>query len=172
MSLGMIGLVAWSVQAMAQSRAFSARDVQAAYLYQFGRYVQWPATASLTDRFEICILGSDPFDGSLDEVVRGQRIGPREVSVRRVTSATETGECQILFISSSESARTSAILNVLRGQPVLTVADDEDFIDRGGMVAFVSQGNRVRFAINQAAANAAQLRLSSQLLRLAVTVQQ
>jgi hypothetical protein len=81
-------------------------------------------------------------------------------------------DCRILFVSSSENDRLPAILKALEGRTVLTVGEGTQFTQHGGMVGFISADRKVRFVVNLAAAEAEKLKLSSELLRLAVSVQQ
>jgi hypothetical protein len=76
----------------------------------------------------------------------------------------------ILFISASEKKRLPVILSSLRGSSVLTVSDMEGFLDAGGMVQFLNENDRVRFAVNVDATGRARLKLSSKLLSLAKVV--
>lgn len=157
----------------AQSRPPAPHEVEAAYLYQFGRYVEWPPDrqwASAT--FDICVLGADPFGTALDEVVQGKIIAGQPVAARRILGPSQSQDCRILFVSPSEGDRVPAILQALQGTGAVTVSRGADFTRRGGMIAFVTEERRVRFVVNLAAAETARLRLSSQLLRVAVSVEQ
>jgi hypothetical protein len=78
--------------------------------------------------------------------------------------------CQIAFISSSENYHFREVIDSFRGQSVLLVGDGDGFAAAGGMVEFVCNGNRIRFAINPDAADRAELRVSSKLLALATIV--
>ena len=155
----------------AQSSSPASEDVEAAYLYQFGRYVEWPADlVNDSKTFDICVLGMDPLGAALDEIVAGKAITGRQVAAKRIVEPRESGDCRILFVSSSENARVPEILKALAGTRVLTVGRGADFTRRGGMIGFTSDDRRVRFVVNLAAADAAKLMLSSQLLRVAVRV--
>jgi hypothetical protein len=148
-------------------------EVKAAFLYQFGRYVEWPAAQERSgSMFLICVLGEDPFGPALDEIVKGKSISGGPVAIKRIIGPGELRDCRILFVSRSEDDRLPAILKTLEGRMVLTVGEGAQFTRRGGMVAFTSQDSKVRFAINLAAAEGAKLRLSSQLLRIAARVEQ
>jgi hypothetical protein len=144
-------------------------DVKAAYLLNFGRFGTWPANAT-DNAFTICVLGSDPFGARLDSVVSGERIAGRPVAVKRITTVAERDGCRILFISSSEEPRLATIVAALANAPVLTVSDIPQFLDRGGMIQFVTDGRRVRFDVNVVGVNASGLMLSSELLRVAARV--
>lgn len=147
-------------------------QVKVAYLYNLGRFVQWPAKgrAKASTTFPICVLGMDPFGRSLDQVISGQAIDGLSVIARRVSTPEQARNCRVLFISSSEDAALNDVLSTLGSAGVLTVSDMPQFIERGGMVGFLLQNNRVRFEVNLAAAKGAGLTLSSQLLKLAVNV--
>lgn len=146
-------------------------DVEAVYLYQFGRFVQWPTqTTSASDAFSICVLGRDPFGAGLDSTIAGESINEQRLEAERITDVRDAHRCRILYISPSEDAHLNAILDSLHAEPVLTVSDAPDFMARGGMVEFILQDNRVRFEINVAVTQKAGLSVSSQLLKVAAAV--
>ena len=147
-------------------------QVKAAYLYNFGRFVEWPArvTSASTGSFTICVLGEDPFGRALDSTLAGETRGNQKVAARRISSVQESVDCQILFISSSEAKRLNAIIEALGNSAVLTVSDIPQFSRRGGMIQLVMEGNRIRFEVNLTATQRAGLTLSSELLKVATAV--
>jgi hypothetical protein len=149
-------------------------QVKAAYLYGFGRFVEWPKAAPIaTDgAFVLCVLGEDPFGALLDEAASGAVLRDQPVMVRRIMRAEEGGGCDVLFVSASEESRLGRVLTVLDRRPVLTVGDSPDFAQRGGMIGFTMDGSRVRFTVNLRAAQDAGLMLQSELLRVAASVLQ
>jgi uncharacterized protein DUF4154 len=149
----------------------SEYDVKAAYLFNFGKFVKWPATPTQPPRtsFLICVLGQDHFGGALDKVVAGERINRLPVTVKHVNAVDEAASCQILFIDGSEQRRLSSLLSKLN-PGVLTVSDMPGFLDRGGMIEFQLVNDRVRFEVNLSAAEKSGLSLSSDLLKVAVRV--
>ena len=156
---------------LAQVPSPASEDVEAAYLYQFGRYVDWPPDlVNASPTFDICVLGTDPLGEALREVVAGKAITGRQVAAKRILGLDESAACRILFVSTSENARVPEILKALEGTRTLTVGRGADFTRLGGMIGFTSDDRRVRFVVNLAAADAAKLMLSSQLLRVAVRV--
>jgi hypothetical protein len=165
-------LILGSTWVWAQSRPPAPEEVEAAYLFQFARYVEWPAELkSATTPFLICVLGADPFGSALDDTVRGKVVDDRQVVTRRILGPSEAQNCRILFVSPSEESRAPAILKALEGTGILTVGRGSQFTLRGGMIAFTSEEKKVRFVVNLAAAEAEKLRLSSQLLRVALSVE-
>jgi hypothetical protein len=168
--------VAWVLVAVPCLRAQSLKptdyDVKAAYLYNFGHFVEWPANvaSAKNESFTVCVLGRDPFGPVLDTTLAAETIAGKRVATKRISTLDESGNCQILFLSSTEEAQLKTILKVLNKQAVLTVSDMPEFSQNGGMIQFVPEGKRVRFEVNLAAVQHAGLTLSSELLKVATTV--
>jgi hypothetical protein len=152
---------------MAQQRP-AGYAVKAAYIYNFGKFAKWSSEAQT---FNICVLGKDPFGGELDQTVAGETIHGRPIVVRRMVDLNHGIDCQILFLSNSERSRLSAILVQVQNLPILTVSDVPDFVERGGMIQFELQNDRVRFSINLRSAREAKLNISSDLLSVASKVE-
>ena len=146
-------------------------EVKAAYLYNFGKFVEWPAKVTATsDFFSICVLGEDPFGATFDATIAGESINGKKVVVKRITKPQDAVSCRILFVSSSESSQLKEVLAALGRTSALTVGEMPEFALRGGMVQFVLDGSRVRFEVNLTIAEHAGLTLSSQLLKVAISV--
>jgi hypothetical protein len=147
-------------------------EVKATYLYNFTRFVDWPAksTQAQSDSFSICVLGQDPFGPVLNAIIADETVAGKRVVAKRVPTPQDALNCHVLFISSSEKARLKQILTTLGDASVLTVSDLPEFTQRGGMVQFILEGSKVRFEVNLAAAEHAGLTLSSELLKVAVNV--
>ena len=153
----------------AQAVRASEYQVKAVFLFNFAQFVDWPAEAfpAPDTPLVICVLGDDPFGAALDQTVRNERLGARPFQVQRYRSVDEIKTCHILFISRSEGARPEAILAGLKRRPILTVSDADGFAQRGGMIRFVTDRNRIRLQLNLGATDAAHLTISSKLLRVA-----
>ena len=145
-------------------------QVKAVYLYNFGRFIEWPASAVKDDSFDICVLGRDPFGPVLDTTVAGEMIDSHKLTARRMTSVQAAKGCRILFISSSEAMRVKDILNSADTAGILTVSDMPGFTGSGGIIQFVLKENKVRFEVNLDAADKAGLTFSSQLLKVATDI--
>jgi YfiR/HmsC-like len=147
-------------------------QVKAVFLFNFAQFVEWPPQSfeDAAAPFVIGVLGTDPFGSALEGAVRGERINGRSIIIERYRSVTEIRHCQILFISRSEAAHTAEIGAALAGHSILTVSDIDDPAQRGVMIRFVAENNRIRLRINADAAKAAGLSISSKLLRPAELV--
>jgi hypothetical protein len=145
--------------------------VKAAFLFNFARFVEWPATAFKTENSALVIgvLGDTRLPPDLARALEGRSVNGRTVVVRRSKSVEDLLEAHVLFISRSEKAGYGRIMRMLNGRGVLTVGESPEFLRQGGVINFVLRDNRVRFEIDRATAEKEGLRISSQLLNLAVT---
>lgn len=146
-------------------------QLKSAFLYNFAKFIVWPPEtfADDTSPFVIGVLGRSPFDSQLEQTVAGKKINRHPITVQPIKSAVEGTNCHILFICDSETKRLPAILKSLKDTPVLTVSETDHFTEQGGMINFVQEANKIRFQINNDAAKAARLKISSKLLNLAVS---
>lgn len=144
-------------------------DVQAAYLYNFGKFVRWPGDPSHRPML-VCVAGEDPFAETLRKLVEGEQIDGRPLEVRNLDRTDGVGDCSILFIGAQERDREDSFLSAAAGKPILTVGDSPDFLERGGMIQFVLVEDHVRFEVNLDECNRHRVGLSSELLKVAAAV--
>lgn len=162
-------LTARGVLAPAGAADLPEYRVKAVFLYNFAQFVTWPPQVfpDTQSPLVIGVLGDDPFGSDLDETVRGEKVNSRPLQIRHYRKPEEVGPCHILFISRSEADRAGQIIGSLKGRQILTVGDVESPAMRGVMIRFAMEKNKIRLKINTAAAKAADLTISSKLLRVA-----
>jgi hypothetical protein len=156
----------------AQPPKANGDQVQAAYLYNFGKFVKWPAVspANQSGSFTICLLDDDPFGRVLQSTLAGESVGGKPVTIKRLAKAQDAAACHILFINAGQGRDLRGILAAVDQVSVLTVSDMPDFSKRGGMIQFVLDGDRLRFEINLEGAEKAHLVFPSELLKVAAAV--
>ena len=162
----------FSMDSQAQAPKANAYQVQAAYLYNFGKFVKWPTVAPShqSGTFAICVLDGDPFGDTLQSTLPGESVGGKPVVIKRLSKPEDAVACRILFISSAQGKNLTAILTAIDQTSVLTVSDMPNFSKRGGMIQFVLEGNRIRFEINLESAEKSHLVFASELLKVAEAV--
>jgi hypothetical protein len=156
-------------------RAESAAEeyaVKAAFLFHFAQFVEWPEETfkDTASPLTFCTLDEDPFHGALDASLSGKTIGARSLRVLHLRTSQDLQVCQVLFLGAADRKLFPATLVGLKGRPVLTVGETEHFVLDGGMIGFLTEENKIRFAINLQAAGKARLKISSRLLSLAKSV--
>lgn len=141
--------------------------LKAAFLYNFAVFTEWPADVGAT--LNMCVYGPDPFAAEIDPL-NGKSAGSRKIEVHRQPSLEALKGCQIVFVSAAVIGQVPRVMDAVRGQPVLTVADSPGALRQGVMLNMNLVQGRVTFEANLLVARSARLMLSSKLLRLATEV--
>ena len=155
---------AWAAQDVSQP------NLKAAFLYNFAKFAEWPADASPGGPLTLCVLHDSASEDALVRLVRGASINGRAVTVSMGAPKAKIRACHVLYIADVDPDAIVAILEEVKGAPVLTVGDGDTFPQRGGIVGLTVEDGRMRFAINPDAAQRSGVRLSSKLLSLAKLV--
>jgi hypothetical protein len=159
------------------------RQIKAAFLYNFIKFVGWPKDRFSSDKAPIVIgvVGKDPFGEILDQVSR-KPLKDRPLVIKRFASVPsedadpvhpqldQIRQCHVLFICPSEKKVSKRLMAAVEEVALLTVGDDPGFLEEGGMINFLVEERKVRFEIGLVKARSAKLDISSQLLRLAKRV--
>ena len=140
--------------------------LKAVFVYNFAKYVYWPDSGQETERFELCLAGSDQIVEALQRL-QGETLHSRQVTIRHLRTGSSPADCQLLFIGESEQSQLESLLKPLSERPVLTISDISRFAERGGIIEFFWENSKIRFAINLQTAKKAGLKISSRLLKLA-----
>lgn len=151
------------------SQQFTEYELKAAYLFNFGKFVQWPAESfkKPSDPFIIGIYGTNPFGEILQQTIQNKTLQNRPVILVSINNIEDAATCHILFICKTDKLQLKQLLAELHTKPVLTVGDNiEDFCQTGGIINFTSQYSQKRFEINNKASARALLNINSKLLTL------
>ena len=161
-----VGRVGWADSSLPEYQ------VKALFLLNFTKYVEWPPNAFAASNTPITIglYGESKLGEALTSVVAGKTIGGRTIAIREIEGADDSSQCQILFVSDSESSRMRQILDKTSALPILTVGEDAAFAQYGGIINFVLKNGNVRLQIDLMAAKKAGLTISSRLLAVADVV--
>ena len=170
--LAVLLMAASCVSPAAFAQPTNEYQVKAAFLYNFAKFVDWPAQSfkSPEEPITICVQGQNPFGSMLEEMVNGKTLQGRGFLVRNIFDVQQAGGCHILFVSASERKHVASILAAIRTPGVLTVGESEGFAAEGGVINFKLEDGKVRFEINLEAAARKGLQIRSNLLSLAQIV--
>jgi hypothetical protein len=165
-------VAAWVGPACAQGDIPLEYRVKATFLYNFSKFVDWPAVSFSEDNQDlvIAIVGDDPFGTTLDGIAADETSHGRKLIIKRLKWNENLRNCHVLFVSRSEKKHLQDILSNVDGAGILTVSEMEGFASSGGMIEFVFEAGRIRFDINREPAMRGNLKISAHLLVLARTV--
>lgn len=162
-----LGLLLIVLSAAAQT-PLTESQAKASALFNFARYVDWPERVFATREspFVFCLAGRESLPSGM-AALEGRQLHGRITQVKRVFGIEELRVCHVLFIGENEERRLVPMMRAVANEAVLSVGDGANFIDAGGAIGIALEDGRIRFDINRATLEQAQLRASSNLLRLA-----
>lgn len=164
-------LLAGMPRAAVLAKEESSREysLKAVFLYHFCQFIDWPPDRFQSDETPIVIgvLGHNPFGDLLSETVRGETVRGRPIQLKYLQHPREGRSCHLLFVSDQALKEHPDVFATVKGHGVVTVGESDGFLNQGGMIALAAEQNRIRVRIYLAVANAAQVEISSKLLRIA-----
>ena len=145
-------------------------DLKAAFIYNFTKYIKWP-TPNINSAFKIGVLGDSEVIVSLQKLATKKLVDNKPIEIIHFEVFQDIKFCHILFISESENQNIAEILTALGNNPTLTIGDSPDYCERGIMINFFLQNEKVKFEMNPVILENIGLKASSQLQKLARIIQ-
>lgn len=142
-------------------------DLKAAFIYNFTKFIEWDSFKG-ENEFIIGIIGPSPIFGPLAEISKAETIKNKKVSIHQFNTLDEIGFCQILFISRNSTISLDEILKKEKSKNTLIISEQEGYCDKGTAINFINSHNKLKFEANLKVINSIGIKVSSQLLKLAV----
>lgn len=143
--------------------------VKAGLVYNIAKLTEWPEDAFPTPDapFRVCLMNEANRQGNVFDAIENKSVHGRALRVKYGVRLSELKTCQLVFLQEDDGSLLPAVFGAVRGLPVLTISEIEDFAETGGMVALFLEDERIQFSINAGAAAQARLQINAQLLRMA-----
>jgi hypothetical protein len=155
---------------------YSEEQVKAAILVGFAKTTEWPP-GTFKEGTKTLVIGIFGRDTLGDDATRpftapgpGTSLSGQTVQFKVIAEEEGVRGCHVLFIPRQERRRAREILDWVKGAPVLTVGETDDFLDQEGMVSLVPKDGKMKFEINLNAAKAANLKIPAKVLGAALKV--
>jgi len=143
--------------------------VKAGYLFNFAKFVEWPADAFDTSSSPFVIGVVD--QGGLFEywktLLEGKIVNGHPVTLREIVRGEKNPRVHLLFVSRTAQTSVAEIKEYLGGGNTLLVGESIQFAERLGGVGFIEERGAIRFALNLERTSLAGLKVSSKLSSVA-----
>jgi YfiR/HmsC-like len=163
--------ISWAIVPSFGAGIVTEDSVRAAYLYRFAGYIDWPPEDAARQGFTIDVLGSPGTASELRRLLADHSIKNRTAIVREISSLQELGDAQILFLGAGNADMIRGLAPRPGVSAVLIVTNEDGALASGSTINFVHIERNIRFEVSMAAAQRWGLRISSELLSVAVRVQ-
>jgi YfiR/HmsC-like len=146
--------------------------VQASYIYNIAKLVEWKEPAAKNGPFIISVLGSSNLYQELVKKYAEKSIGKQPIEVRKLPKSPEIEPCHILFVSQTELALLPAIYKGLDKKGTLIITEYPDALEDGAVVNFVRIESTVKYELSVVNARKHKLEVGSTLVQLAFKAEQ
>jgi hypothetical protein len=169
----LVVLLALSARPLAAQPAATAAALKAAFLVNFAKFAEWPADALAPgQRLALCVAGDTAVADALELIIKRRAVEGHELTVQVVKPDGPLRACHLLYVGGLDNTKSARLIETLHGAPVFSVSDAPRFAEAGGVAQLILEDNRMRFAINVAAAREARLHISANLLSLATIIRE
>jgi hypothetical protein len=161
----------FGVRAEAQT-AMGESQVKAMFVYNFLKFVEWPADTSLgaRDPFVVVIIGEGPTADAAEHYLETRAIGDRPLSVHRIRWDQSLAGARAAFVLEQDAKKLHHVLDAAAAAGVLTIGEGDSFTTSGGVIGLLVENRKLRFDVDTSAAQLAGLRVSSKILALSRNV--
>lgn len=156
---------------MIGSLMVSAQNYQlhSVYIYSFIRYIQWPPESDNGD-FVIGVMGETPVSQYLEKMAEAKKAGNRNILVKKLSATSNLTGLDILFVPQDYDQSLGAVLEQLGAGHTLLITEKEGSGARGSNINFIITNDKLGFELNKAAMERANLKVSTELTKLAVII--
>jgi len=150
------------------SKTYFATDYKfhSVYIYNFTKYIQWPSNGA---EFNISILGNQPEAvNAFKAMADAKSSSGKQYKVKVAKSAGDVSDCDILFIPSNYSKMAGDAMQKVAGSNTLVITEKEGMIAQGSGINFIIVDNKLKFELSKTNIDKAGLKVSSQLLQMAI----
>lgn len=150
--------------ATAHASSHDEASLKVGFLRGFIEFVEWPTSRST---LTVCSIGNDDLGDAFDQLAT-RVVRKSALAIRRQLGVGQWRECDVVYVAAGERRHVEPLIAAMHGHPVLLVVDVDGAAQLGATLSLHPRsGNFIGFDANQTVAQAAGLKVSAKLLKLA-----
>ena len=95
--------------------------MQSLYIYNFIKNIKWK---NVEEKYVVGVFGDDAKVADINTVIGIRKFNNKSIEVKKITSATEAGNCQIVFVSSDFKSTINNLTNPIVLKNTLLVSEE------------------------------------------------
>ena len=125
--------------------------LKAVYIEKFTNFITWPNSSNNFDFFTLGIIGKTKLEEEIIQIYSNREINNKTVLIKTLKDYEEIKNCNILVIGEIGDYELSKILSISSELPILTISENKGYCEKGVLINFYTEKNKLRFEINETA---------------------
>lgn len=146
--------------------------LQANYLYNIAKLVEWKDQGMRNGNFVIGIIGGENLYQELIKQYSTRTIGKQPIEIRKLPRSAEVERCHILFVGRSDLALLPEIYKRMKSQPTMVITEYAGALEDGAVINFVKVDNLLKYEMSMGNAQKHGLVMGLTLKNLAYRVEE
>jgi len=120
-------------------KAFTQTSViqaQASFIYNFTRYIEWPASNKSGD-FVIGVYGSSSFFSELKSFTTDKKVGNQTIVIKKISNIDEIGGLHVLFVPFGKTKEIPSIVGKIGESKTIIIGEKTGALELGATINFV-----------------------------------
>lgn len=143
---------------------------KAMFVYNFTKYFEWPQSYK-DGNFVIGILGNSPLLSELNNMASTKKVGNQSFEIKTFPNVAAITNCHMLIVAPDVATPLTEIIAKIKKNSTLLITEKQGFAKQGAAINFVVQNNKPAFELNKSNAEKQDLKVSTNLLSLAILVE-
>jgi hypothetical protein len=150
------------------SGSVEKQTVLAALTLNVARFTTWPDRTFNNAKaiLNLCVFGDNVVQQSFENI-DNKVINNKTIHIINLSRLRNLSRCHLLYLGELNRNKLTPLLMELKGQPILTIGENMEFLQAGGMVGLEKINGKIQLSINLPIIKQSELVISSRLLKLA-----
>lgn len=142
--------------------------IKAMFIYNFTKYIDWPQQQK--ENFTVAILGYSEVMNDMLHIASNKKVNNKSIVIKNIQQVSADENYEILFIPETEKDKVKNVIELLPGKGVLLITESKNMAQQGSCINIINLDGKFRFELNEDAIRKQGLKVSNQLLTLAIIV--
>lgn len=145
--------------------------VKAAISLNLARFTEWPDNVldANGQTVTLCVMGNQNALQAFAQMEK-KPLGKRSIHVVAIDKPANAKPCHIIYVSELERGLLLKLLGIIAGEPKLSIGEQDDFLDLGGLVNLETLDGKINIKVNLDAVTKSGIKISSRVLALTTIV--
>jgi len=167
----LVGVLSLAAAPIQQAEQYNTNaKMKAMFVYNFTKYIEWPQDYK-AGNFVIGVLGDSPLLNELNRMAATKKVVNQTIEVKQYNSIDDIQKCHMLFVSKEQTGKIVQAKTKVTTFSTLIITEVEGLAKKGSGINFVIRDNKQRFELNKRTIEKHKLKVSSNLLALAIVVE-